>query len=620
MTEPLAAQLPLGANVSKDGSCSFLVWAPRVTDVTLQIESPRPCQVQMTAIDKGYFHCTAFATPPHARYFYLLDGKKKRPDPASRYQPDGVHGPSQVCSDSFEWTDSNWAGLPLTEVVFYELHVGAFTPEGTFDAIIARLPSLKSLGVTMIELMPVAQFPGERNWGYDGVYPYAVQNSYGGPDALKRLINASHDLGIGVALDVVYNHLGPEGNYLSDFAPYFTGRYKTPWGDALNFDGPGSDEVRRFFIENALYWVSEFHIDALRLDAVHAIVDLSAKRFLEQLTERITELSLRLGRKVHIVAENDRNDARSLAPVEVGGFGFDSQWNDDFHHAVHALLTGERAGYYQDFGTVRDLEKACRDGFVYSGQYSPFRQCAHGSSSVETSCYQLVVFSQNHDQVGNRAQGDRLSQIVCFEAQKLIASLVLLSPFVPLLFMGEEYGEASPFQYFVSHEDVDLLEKVRQGRRAEFEHFAWQTEIPDPASPDTFARSKLQWDVRAQGQHCTLLSYYTELLKVRKTMQALLSPSKDRNQVKMLEPETLVIERWNEGHHAVLFFNFGRGPVAIRHSFSSGKWQRRLDSSDERWGGPGSLAPPSLEASSSANLDLRGFSLALFSLSQGDSD
>lgn len=618
MTEPRAAELPLGASIRKDSSCSFLVWAPYATDVKLEIESPGPCQIPMTALDKGYFHCTTSAAP-FTRYYYFLDGKKKRPDPASRYQPDGVHGPSQVCGNSFEWTDSNWAGLPLMDAVFYELHVGTFTSEGTLGAIIPRLPSLKSLGVTMIELMPIAQFPGERNWGYDGVFPYAVQNSYGGLDALKRLVNDCHNSGIGVALDVVYNHLGPEGNYLSDFAPYFTDRYETPWGDAINFDGAGSDEVRRFFIENALYWVSEFHLDALRLDAVHAIVDLSAKRFLEELTDRVSELSHRLSRKVHIIAENDRNDARSLLPVEAGGFGFDSQWNDDFHHAVHALVTGERAGYYQDFGTICDLAKACRDGFVFSGQYSAFRQCRHGSSSVETPCDQFVVFGQNHDQVGNRAQGGRLSQIVCFEAQKLIAGLVLLSPFIPLLFMGEEYGETAPFQYFVSHGDSDLLEKVRRGRRSEFERFSWQNEIPDPASPDTFARSRLQWDLRERGQHRTLLSYYTELLRIRKTLPALAHPSKDTNKVKVLQPETLVIERWNEGHHAVLFFNFGRNPVTIRFPFLSGAWEKHFDSSDERWGGPGTLAPASLDASSEAAFDLRGYSFALFALSSGGS-
>src|SRR5215469_534719 len=620
MTEPLAAQVPLGANILEDGSCSFLVWAPQAREVKLQIECPRSCQIPMTAIDKGYFHCTTSAASPDARYFYLLDGKKRRPDPASKYQPAGVHGPSQVCETAFDWTDSNWAGLAITDAVFYELHAGTFSPAGTLDAIIPRLASLKSLGVTALELMPLAQFPGERNWGYDGVFPFAVQNSYGGPDALKRLVNACHNLGIGVALDVVYNHLGPEGNYLSDFAPYFTDCYETPWGDAINFDGPESDEVRRFFLENALYWVSEFHVDALRVDAVHAIVDLSAKRFLEELTERVAELSLRLGRKVHIIAENDRNDARALWPVEAGGFGFDSQWNDDFHHAVHALVTGERAGYYQDFGTICDLAKACRDGFVYSGQYSRFRRCRHGSSSTETPCYQFVVFSQNHDQVGNRAQGDRLSQIVRFEAQKLIAGLVLLSPFIPLLFMGEEYGETSPFQYFVSHEDSDLLEKVRQGRRKEFEHFAWQNEIPDPASPDTFARSKLHWELQERGQHRTLLSYYTELLGMRKTMPALSRPSKDRNQVTVIGAETLVIERWNENHRAIFFFNFAGDPISIRHSLSPGIWQKHFDSSDERWEGPGSLAPASLGPATHTALDLREYSFALFVLNQGGRD
>jgi maltooligosyltrehalose trehalohydrolase len=620
MTEPVAAELPLGANILEDGSCSFLVWAPRASDVRLQIEGFHPDPIHMRAIDKGYFHCTASKVSPQARYFYVLDGKKKRPDPASRYQPEGVHGSSELRCDSFEWTDSNWAGLPLTDVVFYELHVGAFTTGGTLDAIIPRLPSLKLLGVTMIELMPLAQFPGDRNWGYDGVYPYAVQNSYGGPDALKRLVNACHNLGLGVALDVVYNHLGPEGNYLSDFGPYFTDRHKTPWGNALNFDGPGSDEVRRFFLENALYWISEFHVDALRLDAVHAIVDLSAKRFLEELTERVVELSLRIGRKVHIVAENDRNDALSLAPIEAGGFGLDSQWNDDFHHAIHALVTGERAGYYQDFGTVYHLEKACREGFVYSGQYSAFRRCRHGSSSVETPCYQFVVFSQNHDQVGNRAQGDRLSQTVCFEAQKLVAGLVLLSPFIPMLFMGEEYGETAPFQYFVSHEDSDLVERVRQGRRAEFEHFAWQTEIPDPASPDTFVRSKLHWDLRERGTHRTLLSYYSELLRIRREMPAFLSPAKDRNEVQVLEQQALVVERRNEDHHAVLFFNLGRDPISIRHSLTPGKWDRYFDSTEERWEGSGSLVPASLDASSqTSELNLRGYSLVLFGLNRGGS-
>lgn len=614
-----ASELALGANLMDDGACSFLVWAPQAKDVKLQVSAPHPAQVQMAAIDNGYFHCVTLA-PAGSQYRYVLDGHKERPDPASKFQPDGVHGPSQVCANSFEWTDAHWNGLPLTDAVFYELHVGTFTPAGTLDAIIDRIPSLKSLGITLIELMPIAQFPGDRNWGYDGVYPFAVQNSYGGPDALKRLVNACHREGLGLALDVVYNHLGPEGNYLNDFGPYFTDHHKTPWGNALNFDDSHSDEVRRFFLENALYWISEFHVDALRLDAIHAIVDLSAKRFLEELTERVAELSLRTGRKVHIIAENDRNDARSLARPEVGGFGLDSQWNDDFHHSLHALVTGERDGYYQDFGSIHDLAKACREGFVYSGQYSRFRRRRQGSPSIETPCYQFVAFSQNHDQVGNRAQGDRLSQIVCFETLKLIAGVVLLSPFIPLLFMGEEYGERSPFQYFVSHGDLDLIEKVRQGRRSEFEHFAWKGDIPDPAAPQTFTNSKLHWEERECAGHRTLLSFYTELLRLRKTMAALSNPSKSNTKVSVLEPATLIMERWRDEARAAIFFNFAESPSSINHSLPAGTWQKQLDSSDERWNGPRSLAPESVHAAHQVTFDLSGRSFALFSLGQEGAD
>jgi maltooligosyltrehalose trehalohydrolase len=615
MTEPLPSELAIGANVS-DGCCSFLVWAPRAQSVELQIEQPSRREVQMAPLGQGYFHCLTPVAPGTTRYFYLLDEQKKRPDPASRYQPEGVHGPSQVCCSSFDWTDEDWTGLALTDAVIYELHVGTFTAEGTLDAVVDRLPSLRSLGITLIELMPIAQFPGGRNWGYDGVYPYAVQNSYGGPQALKRLVDACHGQGIGVALDVVYNHLGPEGNYLNDFGPYFTDRYTTPWGNAINFDDAYSDHVRRYFIENALYWISGFHVDALRLDAIHAIVDSSAKPFLQELTERVVELSLRLGRKVHIIAENDRNDARSLAPVEMGGFGVDSQWNDDFHHALHSLVTGERDGYYQDFGTIDHLAKAYREGFVYSGEYSAFRHRRQGTSSADVPCYQFVVFSQNHDQVGNRAQGERLSQLACFETLKLIAGVVLLSPYIPLLFMGEEYGESSPFQYFVSHEDLDLVEKIRQGRRKEFEHFAWQDDIPDPASPQTFLNSKLRWEERGDGQHRTLLSFYTELLKLRRSMPALSNPSKATMRVMVFQPDALIIERWCNGERALLFYNFGKELISIHEPASrAGNWMKSLESSDKKWDGPGCLAPESLNGDGQRSVEVRGRSFALFRLS-----
>lgn len=617
MNSSSPSEVALGANLLEGDSCSFLVWAPNARDVQLQIEGAQNCHIEMKPMENGYFHCCASSVPAGATYFYLLDGQKRRPDPASKCQPQGVHGPSQVCRDSFDWTDSAWRGISLESAVFYELHVGTFTPEGTFEATIDRLPALKSLGITLVELMPVAQFPGERNWGYDGVFPYAVQNSYGGPDGLKRLVNACHAIGIGLALDVVYNHLGPEGNYLHDFGPYFTDRYKTPWGDAINFDGAQSDEVRRFFLENALHWIREFHVDALRLDAVHAIIDVSARRFLEELTKRVSDLSLQVGRNIHVIAENDRNDARSLKPLELGGFAFDSQWNDDFHHSLHALVTGERQGYYQDFGSIHDLAKACREGFVYSGQYSAFRKCSHGSSSAETPNQQFVVFSQNHDQVGNRAQGERLSQLVDFETQKLIAGALLLSPFIPLLFMGEEYGELAPFQYFVSHEDPDLLEKVREGRRGEFGGAGWSSAVPDPAAVETFSRSKLHWDTRDTGRNRVLLSFYEELLKLRRTLPELSRLNKGDTDVTEVDPAILIIRRTHGADCATLFFNFGQASVRLDTPSDRFRWRKQLDSGDEKWGGPGSSTPEFIGAASDIGFELRKRSFIVFRLDRG---
>jgi maltooligosyltrehalose trehalohydrolase len=405
---------------------------------------------------------------PGTRYFYRLDGNTERPDPASKFQPEGVHGPSQVIDPHFVWEELHWSGIPFSHYVLYELHVGTFTAQGTFDAIVPHLDELKDLGITSIEIMPVAQFPGDRNWGYDGVYPGAVQNSYGGPEGLKRLIDACHQRGLAVTLDVVYNHLGPEGNYLCDFGPYFTDRYHTPWGAAINFDGPDSDAVRRFFIENALSWVTEFRLDALRLDAVHGIFDFSALHFLQELAAAVHEQAERLNRRIYVIAESDLNDVRLVSSPELGGYGLDAQWNDDFHHALHTLLTGERTGYYEDFGRIQDLAKAFAEGFVYSGAYSPARRRRHGNTSKDLAADRFVVCAQNHDQVGNRLKGDRLSALVSFEGLKLAAAVVLLSPFIPLLFMGEEYGETAPFPYFVSHSDPDLIEVVRRGRRAEF--------------------------------------------------------------------------------------------------------------------------------------------------------
>ncbi|MFC1937816.1 malto-oligosyltrehalose trehalohydrolase, partial [Chloroflexota bacterium] len=411
----------LGAAYLGDDQCQFIVWAPLAQRIEVHIVSPEELIIPLQRDSQGYHRVVTGGVKPGSLYFYRLDGEKEHPDPASRFQPQGVHGPSQVLAATFPWQDQNWPGLPLQEYILYELHVGTFTEEGTFDAVIGHLDRLKDLGITAMELMPVAQFPGNRNWGYDGVCPFAVQDSYGGPEGLKHLVNTCHQKGLAVVLDVVYNHLGPEGNYIADFGPYFTDRYKTPWGAALNFDGPHSDEVRRFFIENALYWLEEFHIDALRLDALHAIFDMSSYPFLQELAASFHQKVAKLNRKAYLIGESSANDARLIKPSESGGYGLDAQWNDEFHHSLHTLLTGEQSGYYQDFGQLQHLIKAFQEGFVYSGQYSHYRQRRHGVSSRNIPSHRFVVFAQNHDQVGNRVKGERLSRLVLFEALKLAA-------------------------------------------------------------------------------------------------------------------------------------------------------------------------------------------------------
>ncbi len=546
----------------------------------------------------GYWTTTLKDVAVGARYLYRLDNKKERPDPASRFQPEGVHGPSQIIDHAFfPWEDDRWKGLVLQDYILYELHVGAFTQEGTFDAIIPHLDYLHELGVTAVELMPVAQFPLNRNWGYDGVYPYAVQNSYGGPDGLKRLVNACHRKGLAVILDVVYNHLGPEGNYLWDYGPYFTDKYETPWGDAINFDGPYSDNVRSYFIGSALAWVTDYHIDALRIDAIHGIYDFSAKHFLEGLGEAVHTRARELYRKVYVIPESDLNDIRVINPVEIGGYGLDAQWNDDFHHCLHTLLTGEKIGYYEDFGEIDQMAKAYRDGFVYSGQYSSFRKRRHGSVSQARPAHQFVVFSQNHDQVGNRMLGERLSSLAIFEQLKLAAGVVLLSPFIPLLFMGEEYGETAPFLYFVSHGDQELIEAVRKGRKEEFRAFGWEGEIPDPQAVETFLKSKIDLERRTRGQHRTLLGFYKELLRLRKKTASLNNLNKKDVEVRPLDTEQILfVRRWYESESIFSVFNFSENQQAVPLSLPEEIWEKMLDSSDIRWDGTGSLAEPDIDA------------------------
>ena len=600
----------LGAIAQPDGT-HFRVWAPFVDHIDLHLTAPQERVIPMQRSVDGTHTVTADA-PPGTTYLYRL-GAVERPDPASRFQPDSVHGPSQVVGRAFDWHDAGWSGLPLDETILYELHVGTFTPEGTFDAIIAHLDALVDLGVTALEIMPVNQFPGARDWGYDGVLPFAVQNSYGGPDGLKRLIDACHARKLAVVLDVVYNHFGPEGNYLREFGPYFTDAYQTPWGAPLNFDGPGSDEVRAYFIENALMWIDEFHVDGLRLDATHAFIDFSARTFLEELAATVHAHAEQLGRRVNLIAENDRGDDRLLRPPALGGYGLDAQWSDDLHHVLHTLLTGERAGYYKDFGLFPQLVKALRLGFVYAGDYSPFRERRHGSFRANLPGRSFVVAAQNHDQVGNRMNGDRLSALVPFEALKLAAGIVLLSPYVPLLFMGEEYGETAPFLYFTSYGDPDLGRAVTQGRRKEFKDHAWEDDAPDPQAEETFLRSKLNHDLRHQGQHRALLDLYTALIRLRKARPALRALDKERTEVIGYERERVIfLHRWHaDGDALIAAFNLGEGEVSLALPVPVGTWREALHSADARWMGPG-YTPAAWTATDPAALTLPPQSFAVF--------
>jgi maltooligosyltrehalose trehalohydrolase len=513
-------QLRRGALLT-GGEVTFSVWAPRAKDVAVHVATGTAAgdhPLKRADGERGVWTGTVSGVAAGDRYGFRLDGADPLPDPSSRSQPDGVHALSQVVDPAaFEWQDGDWPGVALPDFVIYEIHVGTFTPDGTFDAIIPRLPQLAALGVTAIELMPVAEFPGRRNWGYDGVHLYAPHHAYGGTDGLRRLVNAAHLHGLGVVLDVVYNHVGPEGNYLDRYGPYFTDVYRTPWGRAVNYDGAGSDAVRRWAHDNALYWISEFHIDALRLDAVQGIFDFGALVFLEELSDEVHELGRRMGRKVQLMAESDLNDPRLIRPPEQGGYGLDAQWSDDVHHTIHAALTGERHGYYQDFTGIATIADVFREPFFYARRYAPHRDRVHGRSSAGVPRQRFVVAAQNHDQVGNRPLGERMATLVPPDRQRLAAALVLLSPYIPLLFMGEEYGETAPFLYFIEHGDADLVEAVRAGRRREFEAIGLSAAAQiDPQAEETFARTKLDWDRRDSSGGALMLALYTDLLALRR--------------------------------------------------------------------------------------------------------
>lgn len=602
-----------GAQYLGQGRCRFTVWAPFLTAASVHVVAPDDRLVPMEKDDRGYWEVVAPDVLPGSQYLFRLDSERDRPDPASHLQAGDVHGPSEVVDQaSFPWDDKEWEAIPVEEMIIYEMHVGTFTPEGTFDAIIPRLDELHSLGVNAVEIMPVAQFPGGRNWGYDGVYPYAVQRSYGGPVGLKRLVNACHRKEMAVVLDVVYNHLGPEGNYLRDYGPYFTDKYHTPWGSAVNFDDAYSDEVRNYFIENALYWFRCFHMDGLRLDAVHAIYDMSAVPFLRELAEKVAGYSSDEGRPCFLIVESDRNDSTVIHTRDEGGYGMDGLWNDDFHHSLHTLLTGEKTGYYMDFGMTDHLVKAYSEGFVYSGQYSLFRRRRQGNSSADRPLSQFIVFAQNHDQVGNRMLGERLSGLVSFEALKLAASSVILSPCVPLIFMGEEYGEDAPFLYFVSHSDPGLISAVREGRKREFSLFHWRDEPPDPQDEATFQRSKLVWEKREKVRYRTLLEFYRTVISMRKASPVFSCPERPGLDVEGFEKDRLVVlRRRRDKREALVILNFNISPVGFTAPAVVGIWKKTLDSADQIWDGPGSSLPEKIIPGQ--ELTLRELSVAVYS-------
>jgi maltooligosyltrehalose trehalohydrolase len=590
----------LGATALPDGGVRFVVWAPLVDRIEV-VDADGTVLAELVPHARGYHAGELADAGPGLRYRYRLHregradggqvpGPTDRADPASRWQPDGLHGPSAVDDPDFPWTDDTWRNRPLREQVLYELHVGTFTPEGTFDAVVDRLDDLRELGVTTIELMPVWQFPGERNWGYDGVLPYAVQHSYGGPAGLRRLVDAAHAHGIAVILDVVYNHYGPEGNHLPDFGPYLTDRYDTPWGQAVNVDGPLSDEVRRYVVDNAVRWIREFHLDGLRLDAVHAIIDQSAVHLLEELATAVHAEAERLGRQVHLIAESDLADPRLVRAPELGGYGLDAQWLDDVHHALHTAVTGERDGYYGDYDGFPDLVRALRDRFVYAGRYSPHRERRIGRPARDLPYDRFVACTQNHDQVGNRMLGERRSVLVPFETLKLAAGTLALLPFTPMLWMGQEYGEQAPFQYFVSHTDPGLIEAVRTGRRREFAYFAKDgLEAPDPQAVETFERSKLDWDLRDRGHHATVRALYTELFRLRRELESLSGTDADEAAPTLHGLDTVSFRRARRGRPdegVLVVLHAGDEPTTVIVP-TAGQYEVLLDTAATRWDGPG---------------------------------
>jgi maltooligosyltrehalose trehalohydrolase len=538
----------------------FEVWAPRASTMEVKIGTKK---FPMEKKSRGYWSAAIEEAGPGTDYGFVIDGLEPAlPDPRTQWQPHGVHAESRLVDHSaFAWSDQDWQAPPLSSALIYELHLGTFTPEGTLKSAESRLDYLKALGVTHVELMPIANFPGKRGWGYDGVDLYAIFNAYGEPNDLKRFVDACHAKGLAVLLDVVYNHLGPVGNYLGKFGPYFTHSHTTPWGDAVNFEEAGAKEVRRFLIDNALMWLRDYHIDGLRLDAVHAYMDRSAIHFLEQITGEVRRLEAAMGKHFALIAESDLNDPRIVKAEEAGGYGLDAQWSDDFHHALFSVISGDRAGYYADFGSLAQLAKSLRCVFVYDGNYSEYRHRNHGRQVVGLSGHRFIGFVQNHDQVGNRAQGERVSHEAGVGRAKIAAALVLTAPFVPMLFQGEEFGASAPFLYFTDYDDPGLGRMISEGRKKEFVAFGWAPDqIPDPQDEQTFLQSKLNWAELTEQPHRSLLQWHKDLINLRRNQSKLTDGNLNAVSVRFdEEAQWLVLERGN----LRVACNLGQAPVNV---------------------------------------------------------
>ncbi|MFW5733780.1 MAG: malto-oligosyltrehalose trehalohydrolase [Oceanidesulfovibrio sp.] len=598
----------------------FPLWAPRAQDVALELLDPGPRRIPLKQHAGGMWSAAVEGLSAGDRYRFLLrkQGESEwtpRPDPASHSQPEGVHGPSALVNHEVHgWSIAHFTPPPLDELTLYELHVGAFTERGTFDSAVKRLDHLVALGVAGVEIMPVAPCPGKRNWGYDGVSLFAVHEAYGGPEGFKRFIDACHERGLAVVLDVVYNHLGPEGNYLRDFGHYFTDNYKTPWGEAVNFDDAGSDHVRDYFLANVLHWLDRYRVDGFRLDAIHAIYDRRPIHILAELADTVDEYEEATGRLCHVIAETHDNDPRLVTPTGAGGLGMDSAWADDFHHAMHAQLTGESEGFYADYGTPRDVALALEKGFAYEGQHSQWMGRAHGAPAHGLAGETFTIFLQTHDMVGNRAGSERLASLVSDSACRAAAAIFLLAPYLPLVFMGEEYAETNPFNYFVHHGDDWLVQAVREGRKREFTKFRWNQEPPDPQAESTFIASRLDWSKLGEPRHAAMLELYRALLRLRREHPALRGCDRDGFHVFQGSAAAIGYSRTTPDRlrAACVLANLGEEEATIIMPPAAGEagWLQLLDTGEARFGGPGSLLPGNVGAGDL--ISLRPWAAAVF--------